>query len=307
MMSFFSASARRSLSLFCCLLFAGGMVSTPAMAAERLQVVATFSILGDFTAVIGGEFIELHTLVGYDSDGHLYQPTPQDSRLLRHADLIVSNGLGFEGWMERLIRAAEYEGDVVVASHGIVPLFVDEEGERHADPHAWQDIGNARQYLSNIRQALQRLLPQQSGYFAAREAHYLQALAALEQELIQKLGALPPAARTVVTNHDAFGYFAQAYGVRFLSPVGLNTDSEASARDVARLIRQIRDEGVRAVFIENITDPRLLQRITQESGAVIGGVLYSDALSQADGPAHTYLAMMRHNLHTLLAALAPDA
>src|SRR5690606_35375963 len=129
------------------------------------------------------------------------------------------NRLGFEGWMERLIRAAEYEGEVLVASHGIAPLFVKEDGERHADPHAWQDLGNVRQYLRNIRQALQRLLPQQSSYFAAREAHYLQALAALEQELIQALAALPPAARNVVTNHDAFGYFAKAYGVRFLSPV----------------------------------------------------------------------------------------
>lgn len=286
-----------------------------AAADERtspLTVVATFSILGDITANIGGDRIDLHVLVGPDRDGHLYQPTPRDSRLLRRADLVISNGLGFEGWIDRLIQAAEYRGETVVASTGITLVFSDDGRAREPDPHAWQSIANVKHYVRNIAFALQRLSPENREYFSRREAEYLTELEHLERELSTALAGLPSRSRTIVTSHDAFHYFGRAYHLNFLAPVGLNTDSEASAGDVARLIRQINDEGIRGVFVENITDPRLLQRIASETNADIGGVLYSDALSPPDGPAATYIAMMKHNLRTLMTALnthqeeAPD-
>jgi zinc/manganese transport system substrate-binding protein len=271
---------------------------------DTLTVVATFSILADFVAAVGGEYIALHVLVGPDSDGHLYQPTPADSRLLRGADLVVMNGLGFEGWMERLIRASEYQGEVLVASAGITPLQVVSGSVAEADPHAWHDVGNVRRYVQNISLALQEQLPGAARYFKDREQRYLAELDQLDDELRSSFAMLPAGQRSVVTSHDAFGYFAAAYGLRFLAPLGLNTDSEASAGNVARLIRQIRAENIRAVFVENISDPRLLQRITSESGARIGGTLYSDALSPPEGPAPNYLALMRHNLRKLMEALA---
>jgi len=278
---------------------------TAQQASQPLTVVATFSILADLVAAVGGEHIDLHVLVGPDSDGHLYQPRPADSRLLRRADLIFSNGLGFEGWIERLIRAAEYQGEVVVASAGIAPLLVGAGAAAEPDPHAWQSIDNVRHYIRNISAALRAHRPGQEAYFAAREAAYLRELQLLDQELQVALASLPATARTIVTSHDAFAYFGAAYQLRFIAPVGINTDSEASAGDVAQLIRQIISEDIQALFVENITDPRLLKRITSESQARIGGVLYSDALSPPEGPAATYLALMRHNLYTLMAALLP--
>jgi zinc/manganese transport system substrate-binding protein len=277
--------------------------STTQAAQPPLRVVATFSILGDLVAAIGGERIELHVLVGPDSDGHLYQPTPADSRLLRDADLVIANGLGFEGWMERLIQAAGYRDEPVVATAGITPLLLNGQ----PDPHAWQSIANIRLYVHNITAALTQRRPDSRDYFTERQQQYLAQLDALEAELTAALAQIPPDHRSVVTNHDAFAYFGQAYGLRFLAPVGLNTDSEASARDVAGLIQQIRRERIGAVFVENITDARLLQRLADESGASIGGVLYSDALSPPEGPAPTYLALMRHNLRALASALAASS
>lgn len=301
-------SWRHPLRVLLCLL---GIAVLPAQAADEAPapalVVASFSILGDLVAAVGGDRIELHVLVGPDSDAHLYQPTPADSRLLREADLVVINGMGFEGWMERLVAASGYRGEVLTASSGVIPLYVDDGAVREPDPHAWQSVANVRHYVRNIAHALRTLRPAAAGYFTRREAAYLARLDALEQELQQGLAQVPAARRSIVTSHDAFGYFARAYGLRVLAPLGLNTDSEASARAVARLIRQIRAEDIQAVFVENITDPRLLQRITHESGARIGGVLYSDALSPADGPAPDYLALQRHNLHMLLTALLPAA
>lgn len=299
---------RHPLRVLLCLLIISAPDTRAADETTRPPlVVASFSILGDFVAAVGGDRIELQVLVGPDSDAHLYQPTPADSRLLREADLVVINGMGFEGWMERLVAASGYRGEVLTASTGITPLYVHAGTLREPDPHAWQSVANVRHYVRNVAAALRALRPADADYYSGREAAYLVHLDALEQELQTGLAQVPAAQRSIVTSHDAFGYFAQAYGLRVLAPLGLNTDSEASARAVARLIRQIRAEGIRAVFVENITDPRLLQRITHESGARIGGVLYSDALSSAAGPAPDYLSLQRHNLHTLLAALLPAA
>lgn len=278
----------------------------PAQAAP-IKVVATFSILGDLIAQVGGERVAVHTLVGPDADAHAYQPRPSDARAIGGAQLVVANGLGFDSWIERLARSAGYRGPLLVASAGIAPLAAADEdhGDEHgrADPHAWQDVSNARRYVANIAAALARLDPQGVAAYRANAARYDAELAAVDRDIRSAFATLPEGRRKVVTTHDAFGYFAHAYGVRFLAPVGVSSSAEPGAGDVARLIRQLRREQVPAVFLENVNDPRLLERIGRESGARIGGTLYSDALSAAGGPAPTYAAMMRHNLATLIAGL----
>jgi len=302
-MSYLPPLARRRLLQ--CLLGATLAVVCPLAtpASDRPVVVATFSILGDLAARIGGNQIELHVLVGPDSDGHMYQPTPADSRLLGTAALVITNGLGFEGWMQRLVTASGYAGVVVAASTGIDPLYSGAGREREPDPHAWQSLGNIRLYIANIVAGLTAIAPADASIFSTNAAAFLNEIDRLENEIHATVAVLPEEHRTVVTSHDAFAYFGAAYGFTFIAPVGINTDSEASAGDIAALIRQIRTERIAAVFIENITDPRQLDRISAETGAHRGGTLYSDALSAAGGPAGTYLDMMRHNIQTLVRAL----
>lgn len=278
--------------------------------AETLNVVATFSILGDMTQRVGGERVQVHTLVGQDADAHVYQPTPADARTLARARLVVVNGFGFEGWIERLIKSSGYRGKLLTASSGVKTLNRPHlKGERShpyhgdIDPHAWQDLSNALIYIDNIAQALSEVDPAGQAFYQANAAKYRQEIGALDGEIRQAFKALPVERRRVVTSHDAFGYYSRAYGIAFIAPVGINTDAEPSAGDVGRIIEQIRREKIPAVFFESISDPRLLERIRQESGARIGGTLYSDSLSKTGGPAPTYLDMMRHNAKTLAAAL----
>ena len=289
--------------------FAVLALATGNAAAAPLKVVASFSILGDLAQQIGGERIELHTLVGPDGDAHVYQPTPADAKTIAEANLVIVNGFGFEGWIGRLVKSSGYRGPVLVASNGIKTLKLkhDEHGHGHdsdVDPHAWQDLSNALRYVDNIAQALAKADPAGQSAYLANAAKYKQEIVALDGELKTAFNSIAKEKRKVVTTHDAFGYFSRAYGIAFISPVGINTDAEPSAADVGRIIKQIRREKIPAVFMESISDPRLLERIRQESGARIGGVLYSDSLSKADGPAPTYLGMMRHNALTLASALA---
>ncbi len=285
-------------------------IAATAASAQPLKVVASFSILGDLAQAVGGDRIELHTLVGPNGDAHVYQPTPADAKTIAQADLVIVNGLGFEGWIDRLIKSSGYRKQVLVASNGIRTLKRAEEGHEHGghqhdvDPHAWQDLANALRYVDNIAQALAQADPADRAVYQANAAKYKQAIIALDGEIKSTFNSIAKQQRKVVTTHDAFAYFSRAYGIAFVSPVGVNTDAEPSAADVGRIIKQIRREKIPAVFIENISDPRLLERIRQESGARIGGVLYSDSLSKADGPAATYLEMMRHNAKTLASALA---
>jgi len=293
------------LILFFLVLSLGVVWGSPAT-AEPLKVVASFSILADISRQIGGDRLDVKALVGPNGDAHVYQPTPTDARTLAKADLVVMNGLGFEGWMERLVKAAGYRGPLVVASRGVTLLKMrQDEGsqEDNADPHAWQDLANGRHYVVNIREALVQADPAGAEVYRARAEAYLAQLEAIDQEARTTLGALPAARRRLVSSHDAFGYFARAYGLEFIAPVGVSTDAESSAAAVAALIRQIRRDRIPALFVENISDPRLLERIRRETGARLGGTLFSDALSTADGPAPTYLDMMRHNIRTLTAAL----
>ncbi|WP_278400020.1 metal ABC transporter substrate-binding protein [Stutzerimonas kunmingensis] len=273
-------------------------------AAEKLQVVTSFSILADLTREVGGEHIELTNLVDADADAHVYEPSPDDAKALLRADLIVANGLGFEPWLERLLASSEPKGKRIDASAGVVPLMLDEDGEAVPDPHAWQSLTNAEIYVRNIAKALGELDPASLNVYIERRDAYLTRLHALLKKAYAQIAGLPTSQRKVVTSHDAFGYLGQAWQLKFIAPQGLSTHDEPSAAEVAALIRQIRSEGVRAVFVENIRDPRLIRQIADEAGAKVGGTLYSDALASA-GPASTYLGMFEHNLDTLMAVLKP--
>jgi len=265
------------------------------------NIVASFSILADMTREIAPAALEVSALVGPNSDAHVFEPTPAHGKRLAQAGLVVVNGLGFEGWIDRLVKVSGYRGPVVVASRGISPR---QGGDHGTDPHAWQDLTLARRYVANLRDAIAERWPQHQAELKERSAAYLQRIDGLDRQVREQLGAIPRAQRRVITSHDAFGYYAAAYGVDFLAPQGWNTHSEPSAAAVARLIRQIKQDGVRALFVENISDPRMIQRIAQEAGAQVGGTLYSDALSAAGGPAETYLKLFAHNTRTLVAALS---
>lgn len=285
----------------------------PLAAQEKLRVVATFSILGDMVGRVGGDRIEVKALVGPGGDAHVYQPTPADAAELSKARMVFQNGLKFEGWIEKLIRSSGYKGEVVVATKGVKTLQVahrhgkaDKHGHDHsgnADPHAWQSLSNALIYVRNVKEALCKIDITGCATYAANAAAYSSEMTKLDADIKARMQAVPQSARKVITSHDAFAYFAQAYGIRFLSPRGVSTESEASAKDVARLIDQIRKERVRALFVENISDRRLIEQIARETGAKPGGTLFSDALSPAGGPATTYLDMMRHNAKLIAEAI----
>tara|TARA_B100000676_G_C18087535_1_gene856367 strand:+ start:2424 stop:3599 length:1176 start_codon:yes stop_codon:yes gene_type:complete len=386
---------RLSRRSFCAAVAALAIAVTPtySLAADKLKVVATFSVLGDMVKNVAGDHVALTTLVGPDGDAHVFEPTPADARALAKADLVITNGLEFEGWMERLIKASGYKGPVIVATEGVAALKT-EEGDEHGDehdkhdddhakkkhddhdddhakkkhddhdddhakkkhddhdddhgkkkhddhdddhakkkhddhddhakkkhddhakkeddhhhhhhgefdPHAWQDLSKGRVYVANIARSLAKADPAHAAAYRAGAEAYDRQLAALHEEIRGQFSAIPEKRRQVVTAHDAFQYFGHAYGIEFHAPLGMSTESEASASDVAALIRQMRKEGIRALFLDNVTDPRLLQQLAREADAVIGGTLYSDSLSPADGPAATYLDMFRHNAGELVKA-----
>lgn len=270
------------------------------------RVAASFSILADFVRQVGGARLAVTALVGPGADAHAFQPSPADAAALADAKLVFVNGLGFDGWMDRLAAAAGAKDRVVVAAKDVKPINESVEGHGHdLDPHAWQSVANAKLYVEAIRAALAAADPAGAPAYAANADAYRKQLDALDAEIRAAVAALPPTHRTVITTHDAFGYFAAEYGLTFLAPKGVSIEAEASPRDVARIIRQIKQEKIPAVFLENVADPRLMQRIAQETGAKIGGQLYSDSLSPPDGPAPTYLAMMRHNIRELSKALKP--
>ena len=300
--------------VFLCLLFMASIVAavvTNAVAStaantvrandSRLRVVTSFSILQDLVTTLGGDHVSVVNLVGENSDAHTYQPKPSDAIAIASADLVVFNGLAFEGWMARLIENSGYKNQQLIASLGVDAITRGKE----SDPHAWQSFRNIRVYIHNITRMLVALRPQHAEELAQRQRRYLNALNALERRLIERIAGIPAQQRIVVTSHDAFGYLGREFDIQFLAPLGLSIDVEASAADVAAIIDQIRRRRVQALFVENINDPRLLQRIAAETGVAIGGRLYSDALSEAHGPAGTYLDMMRHNVESLISAFNP--
>lgn len=295
------------------LALAWSLMPAAAQAPEKLKVVATFSILGDLVRNVGGDRVEVTTLVGPNGDAHVYAPTPADGRRLTEAKVVFTNGLKFEGWIERLVKSSGTKAARIEAARGVKPLQGEGEhghGHRHGhdhgsvDPHAWQDIGNAKVYVANIRDALIAADPMGKEAYEAQAAAYLARLDALDGEVKALVTRIPAERRKLITSHDAFRYFEAAYGIDFVSPQGVSTDSEASAKDVAKIIQQIKREKITAVFVENVSDARLMERIAQETGARIGERVYSDALSDANGPAATYIDMMRHNIRAFSAAMS---
>jgi len=273
--------------------------AAPLRAQGRLNVVASFSILGDFVRNVGGERVSVTTLVGPDGDVHVYTPAPADAKKIADAKLVVINGLGLEGWLPRLVQSSGGKAILVTASQGITPLKIGTD----ADPHAWQSVANAKIYVANIRDALVAVDPTGAEAYRANAERYLANLDALDREVRDAIAQIPQARRKVISTHDAFGYFAAAYGITFIAPQGVSTESEASARDIAGIITQIKTAKIPAVFLENISDDRLMRRIATETGARIGGTLFSDSLTGEKGDAPTYIDMVRHNIRALTSAL----
>jgi len=280
-----------------------GLSIAPSAAAEKLKAVASFSILADLVKEVGGNHVDVTAIVGPDGDAHVFQPSPQDAKAVADANIVVINGLGLEGWMARLIQSSGTKAPVVVASKGVRPLQGEGEDKGKADPHAWQSIANAKIYVGNIRDGLISADPADKADYEANAKAYLGKLDQLEAQVKAAIASIPPKNRKIITTHDAFGYFGRAYGMAFIAPQGVSTETEPSAKDVAKIIRQITAQRVPAVFLENISDDRLMQQIARESGAKVGDKLYSDALSKPGAGADTYIAMMQNNIAAFTKAL----
>lgn len=313
-------------------------VTPLASAAESkpLNVVASFSILADMVHQVGGDDVIVTSLVGPNEDAHVFDPSPADVKALAQADVVVMNGLGFEGWIDRLVKSSGFKGKLVVATEGIKPIEIEsakkqdpkahddhkhddhkhEHGnhaqDKHAhdhhdhgdvDPHAWQDLGNAKIYVKNIRNALVQIRPEAATDIDLRTEKYLSEIEALDKATRARLAEIPASDRRVIVSHGAFEYFAKAYGIEFFSLQGWTTEQEPSAADVARLIREIKHDKVRGLFVENMTDPRLMNRISEETGVRVGGELYSDALSAPGTVADTYLKMFAYNAQQIWTTL----
>jgi zinc/manganese transport system substrate-binding protein len=299
--------ARRRFLLAGAAVLAAGQAKAENTRQSKIKAVASFSILGDLVRNVGGDRVEVENLVGPNGDVHVYSPTPGDARKLAAANVVFVNGLGLEGWMTRLVVASNAKAPVVVVSKGITPRRMEEEeksGRRIAiDPHAWQSVADAKSYVANIRDGLIAVDPAGKATYGANADAYLVKLDELENEVRVAIASIPADRRKIITTHDAFGYFGAAYGMAFIAPEGVSTEAEPSAKDVARIIIQIKKQKIPAVFLENTSDPRLMDQIAHETGASIGGTLYSDALSEPGGPAATYIEMMRHDIRQFTKAL----
>ena len=278
------------------------MVNIASANESSIRVVTSFSILEDLVKELGGQYVNVVNLVDRNSDAHTYQPKPSDAVAIAKADLVIFNGLGFEGWIPRLIKNSGYKNKQIIASKGVDAI----KNGKETDPHAWQSFHNIRLYVQNISQMLIQLRPQYSEVLTKRQQKYLDSLNDLEINLKEQLVKIPVSKRIVVTSHDAFGYLGREFKIQFLAPLGLSLEVEASAEDVATIIDQIREQNVKALFVENINNPRLLELISAETNVAIGGRLYSDALSEVKGPAGTYLKMMRHNIESLITVLSTE-
>lgn len=292
------------------LILSATVPATALAATTRPLVVTSFSILADLVRQVAGDHVRLVSLVGPDQDLHAYAPRPSDLRTLADANLLVLNGLGVEGWSTRMAQASGFKGRIVVASRGVVPLRPAADGNAGAspadgqyDPHAWQDVGNVKLYVANIRDALIAIDPPNAAAYRAAAARYLAELDKLDAWVRAALAPVPPSRRRVITTHDAMAYYGHAYGIIFRSPMGLSTESEPTARDMTALIHQIRAEHITALFLENISNNTLVKQVARDTGVRVGGELYSDALSPPGGPAANYVAMIRHNTAQIVAAL----
>ncbi|MBZ6386497.1 MULTISPECIES: metal ABC transporter substrate-binding protein [Pantoea] len=281
----------------------GALLISPLSMAKTVNAVASFTVLADIVKQVGGEHVNVKSLVGPNGDPHTFEPTPQDSQALAKADIVFVSGLGLEGWMDRLVSASGYKGEPVVASRGVSTRSMEEEGKTVTDPHAWNSMYNGVIYATNVMNALIKADPQDADAIRRSGENYIQKLQALDSWAKTSFATVPAAKRKVLTSHDAFGYFGQRYGVTFLAPVGFSTEAEASASEVGSLIKQLQAEHIHTYFIENQTDPRLVKQIASATKAQPGGELYPEALSQPSGPAPTYVAAFRHNVDAMIRSM----
>jgi zinc/manganese transport system substrate-binding protein len=284
-------------------LFLGAVGLSPfaAMAAEPLRAVASFSILGDIVRQVGGDRVAVTTIVPPNGDAHDYQPRPADARAIAAAGFVTMNGFDLDNWLARLAMSTRTNAALTVASRLVTPRTL--PGSTVVDPHAWQDPRNGALYAIAIGDGLASADPPGDAVYRAAAERYAAEAMRLDVSIEARFAAIPVKARRIITTHDAFGYYGARYDIEFLSAQGLSTDAEPSARAIAALVAQIKREKIRAVFLENMTDPRLAQMLAREAGAVLGGTVYSDALSAADGPAGSYLEMLRYNTGLFVAAM----
>jgi zinc/manganese transport system substrate-binding protein len=283
-----------------------GLVPMAARAGPSVRAVASFSLLADMLRQISGDRVEVTSLVPVDGDAHGYQPRPADARAVTAAQLVVENGLGLDSWMGRLLQSANFSGVHTIATASVAPRTLPAgKGAAAIDPHAWQDPRNGALYAQAIAAGLVAADKVNAEAYRSTGALYADEILHLDREIAAQFDTIPPAARRIITTHDAFGYYGARYGIEFLAAQGMSTEAEPSAKAVAALVAQIKRENIRAVFVENMTDPRLAQMLTRETGAVLGGTVYSDALSGPNGPAPTYLTMLRHNTALFVAAMQP--
>lgn len=299
-MSFSNVGRRAVLGLFSGV---PGLAVLPAQAqgAAAPRVIASFSLLADIARELLPSGIAVQALVGPGIDSHGWEPRPADARRLAQAEVVVVNGLGFEGWLDRLVAASGFKGTLLVASRDVAPRRVGPA----TDPHAWHDIANARLYVATLAEGLAQRWPPQRDQIRHRAAAYDARLQALDTLIRERLAAVPAERRRVLVSHDAFGYWGAAYGVDFVAARGWSSLAEPSAAALARLIRQVRAQRVQALFLENLGETRLMARVAAETGARIGGTLYADALSAPGGPADSFLRLLAHNARTVVDALAP--
>ena len=282
-----------------------------ALYAAPMPVVASFSILGDVAQQIGGERVAVQSLVGANQDAHAYNLTSSDIKKIREARLVLLNGLGLEkAELQRAVKQSKVAS--AEATAGIKPLAADEHHHEHNhghdhdhgefDPHVWNDPVLMQRYAANVAIALIKADPAGSRYYQQRFKDYQHVLNQLNNYANQQFGAVAPAKRKVLTGHDSFAYLGKRYQVKFISPQGVSSEAEPSARQITAIIRQIKAENVKAVFTENIKDGRMIARIAKETGVKVSGGLYADALSSG-APAGTYADMFRYNVRVMSEAM----
>ena len=288
------------------------LLAGPARATDRIPVVVTFSVIGDMLASVGGDRVDIKTIVKAGGDCELYQPTAADVATVASARALFVNDLNeeFEPWLEPLLKQALFKGTKVVVTRGVRTLTAEEEHPVSGrqlpaaiDQHAWLDPRNGIIYVRNIAEALERVDPAGAADYRARAAAYTKQIQAVDDWARKEIASVPSGKRRALASHDSLEYIANTYGITLLTVNGWTNKSEPSAAELTKLARQIQAAHVKALFLDSITDPRAMQRIAGETGAVIGGTLYGDSLSPTGGEADSYVKMLRHDVSTLKAGM----
>lgn len=269
---------------------------------QKYRVVSSASIFQDMAANIGGDYIESLSIVPVGGDPHIYKPTPDDATLVVKADLILVNGLTFEGWITKLVENSGTKAEIYTITEGIDPIR-SAKYENAADPHAWMAASNGRRYIRNITDALKRLAPEHSEVFEENFVAYDRKLADIDQYIESQISRIPPAQRILITSHDAFAYFGRRYNVELNAIMGISTDAAPQTSDILRVSKAIKDSGVPAIFVESTINPKMLKQIADDNNVKIGGELFSDSLGDKDSHAPTYLDMLKHNTDVIVKAL----